>query len=769
MNSIQQASVDLEETQRRIILEILNQQYTDGIITTEEDYQSQLQEMLSKVSSNEPIMQVREQSNQSNPNNFNLNFQELSIDMATIFNQINLVDNTVTKHQQLNQGVINDIKLRIHKLNDELDRLELLSLYGDNSGIILEAFRDANNFETDLRYYTSVPTGGTDPVPLASGYISTLDVNKEAIKLPLLYSESALIGPSGINLGKITITKQLGSGFIRVTNPEHNINKAIDTSFETFWSETILTEAPLEVPLDSSYFGIQYGALCEFEVNFDALMVINEISLMPFSEYPMDIVAIRFDTTDSKDTPNSIIIKPTHTDGTVYNTSTTDPVIFQFPDTLVKRVRIQLNQRHYVRTNYISNKQVADELDRWFNRNTAVDLKTDGIFNPIYTNRITVNPSWVYFAEAMKNLDIKGLDKLFNSVQVSKSLTKYQYSYGLYNIGMNRNEYVNCGYYISKPMDVPGNIKSVTLLSNEEHPLPSSYDTAITHVEYSVSPDDGLNWYNIVPMNQSTVIGELLEAAIPKGGSRRKAMLRFPVDGDIDIYCNAASTRLPSSDYNFDPTTRTITFVKYDVSKTYTVNYKPKDSHEVDFIKLHTVINKVTNLPEVYPNTVTERFLGTDRNGLINLSYYPFIDKVKLNSQSKDYDPTYLSYSYVPLKIKLITAEGKHIEQKTDPSDTGLIFITNKTDYINPNTSFLDPLTEVVDSNGVITLEYQYQVIGNTIQFNTSLPANTQIIIEYPYILKNLRTRAILRRTINNFLGLTPIVNSITVNFKSLL
>ncbi|MNY48940.1 hypothetical protein D3C86_1843180 [compost metagenome] len=85
----------------------------------------------------------------------------------------------------------------------------------------------------------------------------------------------------------------------------------------------------------------------------------------------------------------------------------------------------------------------------------------------------------------------------------------------------------------------------------------------------------------------------------------------------------------------------------------------------------------------------------------------------------------------------------------------------NKTDYFDPESSSLEPFD-------IEAKNYQYIISGNTLLFNTVLPEDTRIIVEYPLLADTIRVKAILRRNIESFYGLTPVLSEYVVRYQKL-
>jgi hypothetical protein len=756
MNHFNTKDMDLHETQKQVIESLLNERRLTGEIKSDTEYDIQYKYLLSLIEAGEPMTKVRLQEGQTNPEDFNESYQEIAIDIMTAFSQINLVDKSVNQHQQLNQSIVNNLKLNLNKVSDEVSQYERLVDYLTTEDITIETFRDSNTFDTENSLYTE-----RDGAELAPDYHAKLDIDREAIKLPTILSQNAMIGPAGVRLARIKIGTQLGGGLIRLKNPENGIDKALDTSFETFWSESLLVDSPIKVQMESNFYGIKHGAACELIVNFDYLTQINEISLLPFTEFPMEVVAIQYYESDDANEEAKEIISPTSKEA-LRSRTVSESTSFQFSDVLAKRLRIILNQIHFVKTDFLVNDREQKQLELWFAANREVDpeevtVKKTYNFKPLYRNKAEANKLYTYFSKQLENMDTDLESVIGKQTDPSVSaVSKYMYNYGLYNLGARRNEYQDKGIYVSKSLPIDSSIKSITLDTLEEHPVLQNSDLVFTDIEYYVTHaenPDVEDWFPIVPKNKQKIDAELLSPKFESGEYR--ASLRFMPEGTIKVRKNGVEVYEWLGDFTVSG--NRITILNFDVSATYTAEYIPeKKAYIVDFIEKHTVGSSVQ------PNIKMEEFQGTNQKGELNLSYFTFLDRAKLNAQPNGWNPTYLSNDYLPVKVKLINATGFHIDQPFSVSEQDTITVNNMTNYFDEEKTQLQPFSDELKN-------YQYIVSGNKLVFNTIIPEDTRVIVEYPYLVGAIRLKAILRRNIQGMYGLTPVLNEYTTHYQRLL
>lgn len=761
MSLLKTKDINLFDTQKQVIKDLLEGKRKAGEIKSDEEYEVEYATMLAKIEAGEPTLKVREQIEETDADKINASYEEFQIDIMSAFSQINKVDQTVSRHQQLNQGIINNLKLTVKKIGDSMRRYERLADYRSSEEIVMESFRDSNSIEGDELLYTE---RDGSLVPAATR--AHLDIDREALRLPVIYAHNKLIGNSGIRLGSIHITKQLGGGLIRIQNPENKVEKAIDTSMETFWSETIMVDSPIRVEMGPNFYDIKRGAMCELLVVFDTMSQVNQLSFTPFTEFPMQIVAVQYYQGDDVNEAPREIIAPQLASRGLGSQSTTEPIVYQFNDIQAKRIRIILNQVHYTKTDFVADDKASEQLMLWFSSKEEVDPR-DVVaqtkwyygFKPLYANKAERKRGYHYFSKALAGID-PGLDSLVGEkeVKTATAVSKYSYSYGLYNLGITQNAYHNVGVYVSKPMLVEGNIKSIGIETEEEHPYVAADIAPFTDIEYYITNMETPNndeWYPIMPSNKTRIDSELLAPVFDSG--RYKAKLRFLPDTDDYLLVRKDGVEIWQEWGDYVVQDDVITIHNYDPSSLYTCTYRPvEESQKIDFVAKHTIAGVVV------PNRSVEEYHGTNSNAEIELNYYPFTDKNKLNAQPTGWNPSFLSNEFLPITVKVILPTGFHIDQPFSEKEQDTVVIVNRTDYFNPTVGMLEPFNPE-------TFNYQYMVAGKKILFNTKLPADARIIVEYPYIVGKIRMKAILRRTLNYFYGLSPILKEYTVKYQRLL
>lgn len=754
--NLQQSTVNLDETRRRMLNDLLRKRYEYKDVP---DYyvEQQIKYYLDQLDKGEPITKLRPQEELTQSEYINDEMKEFEIDIHTIFNQLNHVSHRINQHKKLNESIINDVRVRIHKVDNEIEETSYLLRNNSAHSIFYETFLDYKNRERDMAFYTE-RTGNE----VAPDYQCTIDTQQNSLKLPVLNTENQLINFAGVKMAQVRISKQIGGGFIRSRNPEHSIEKAIDDSMDTYWNESILVDEPLEVNLGLDYYGVDFGAACELEITFDYICKLNEITLTPFTEYPMQVISILVYDNDNDVEPFELV-SPT---AIRKNIETTEVISYQFQDVVAKKVKVLLNQQHYAKKDILMNVDDKTLIDAWLKNQDHVEIDEDRIFKPIEQNQTEMYPYWQYMKQYMDDRNIVEEIQRYEYMDFSNRihLSKYEYQYGLYNIAMNYNEYFYEGIYVTNPL-LNSNVHSIQLEATEEHPILEELKMPVTNVEYYITDIEEPkkeDWIPLLPMNTSEIISERL--FIEFRNNKYQGQTRFLIDRIRAVRRNGDELRA-HQDYSI--VGQNVFIHNFDPTWIYTIDYKPSISaYSVDFLERYTrrFFDTATsrNVEVVDTKRHVEELTSVSSSNKFELKYFPFIDKNALNLTELDeeeWNPTYLSNTYLPIKVRLILPDGQYIDQRVDKFSEEGVYLTNKTDYYDDNRSLLTPFKGT---------NYEYRIEKNMIKFNKNLPEGVKVVVDYPYLTGPIRLKIIMRRNLHEVVGLTPFLHDYKLIFQSL-
>ncbi len=727
--------------------------------TEKELYKSDL---ISKVQSKLLATTLRTQEGLTNADDYNQTAYELYLDIITTFKYVDELYDTINSHQMLNESIINTLYSTIAALNDQLDEYETVIGTAGSPDCFIEGFRTQNYQETNPVYYTE-RYGEIMPI---STYVR---FNPEQENVTLNYSrqQNVMVYKSGVQLGEISITKQYGSGFIKARNSEAKLENAIDTSMSSYWAETILSDAEMKIvgegytntdglgQTNRSYYDLPRGAMCELCLTFEALTKVNEIVLRPFGSFPIDIIAIRYSLSDDEDDDTYDIVCPNNTAYEWLDSKTiSQEYAFHFPEITCKKLYILINQLHCIKDTYMisCNQMFKNEL--WFkatyNEAENAVMESTSVFAPLYLDRAVEDPVWRYINNKIvtnKQLDVN--DLLINNNDKMLPVTKYQYTYGFYNIAPNFIEFQKASVYVSQEIEVDGPIDTIKLETEEEH-FRDTDGYISTDIEFYVTTKQNptyQDWKPICPVNKNYVYKELLQLDYAYCYLRHEAVCGNVITQDKDgnqqmemirpiVYMNDI-VMTEDADYilryNEDGNVIAIEISNIDHFAMYTVSYQPTDSSKE--------LNLISEDDPVPSNTY-EEIMGDD-TGAYQLASYPYYSRTQPG----------LTSSYV----KIIDITTNKVLHQTNQEDSAIQCVTNKE---NPADSYKNFIAN--------TNKIQYYTNGRYIYFNRPISKNQKIEINYPSFDCKIRLKAILRRNTKRDSWITPVLKKYKLEFTTI-
>lgn len=353
-----------------------------------------------------------------------------------------------------------------------------------------------------------------------------------------------------------------------------------------------------------------------------------------------------------------------------------------------------------------------------------------------------------------------------------KPVNLYEYSLGLKNIKALHTTYPETELFVSKPMNVKGNVMEVELEANEEHPVFDDLNgQAIdrqTSVEYYVSykQKPSVNdWLPILPIGQEMIHGEKLFF------NGTKARLRFPAKLDsIEVYKNGLKMLRGESLLVND---QTIDIPRKESGSIYTVSYAPNN------YKMNPNVIQMNDY-KAHTQRIVERFeQGTDINKTIHLTYTPFIDMERILEEQENYNPN--TSDYQPIQVTLVdgTIQGKNrtslqVVEPYRPDLKESAFTYNKSLYLDKSWSEMQSYSLGEDYYGGFDYYQWKNRLTFTEPFNVPRLAenvrhthgNATVEVAYDALVTDFRLKIILRRNTATTLTATPKVNDYTLRFK---
>lgn len=698
---------------RKSVITTLTKEKYDGVLTDSE-LSVEINKALASVDSGNMVTKLRIQDGVTDATEVYDTMSELLIDISTAYESINTIDSKVTNTLENSLSNINKINDDIDKANNIVDEYESFMRARGNPAYRIENFNSKSSFESDLNFYReryNEKVGG-----FTAG---VYEQNCSALILPKLRSSNMAYYSDGVKAANVKINRQFGSANAEIRTGSNDINNIIIPNVKDIWNESILVDEPIRIAENNVHYSINNGALCEIEIDFESVTVINEILLTPFGKYPVDILAIRYSVTGALDEDDKYIVSSNNVDESLRPKSLVTPVIYRFANTMVKKIFIIINQLHYVRNSFIYNTtdNLLNNAVFSLNSSSSKTVKKDSvIFNPIYNDRQKSDVAWVLVNDILSRNDGMNIeDILFSSDGKNKKAIKYHYSYGITSIEPRNNEFDRCGMYVSKPISDVGNIRSIKIITDEVHPLNRNRDV-VTDVEYYVSYSPNPKWYDwkpILPSNKGSIEIELLQMYDDF------CRLRFEATSVENVYIDGAALK-EGFDYflrkNDKGNIFAIEIPDYDFMSVYTVSYTPDKSYNV------------LDLSDADKTSSIEEFTGN------NDSFFALKNSVYLSSKSDD---TYVRI--IDINTGSVVASGDSVKCVTDtysPYDSYKNFSSN-------------------------TTKFEYYTHKNYVYFNKPVSKNYKVEVTYKHHVNQIRLKAILRRNSKYDKHITPTVNSI--------
>lgn len=365
-----------------------------------------------------------------------------------------------------------------------------------------------------------------------------------------------------------------------------------------------------------------------------------------------------------------------------------------------------------------------------------------------------------------------------------KSITKFEYLYGIKHLELKHMQYQDKSIYVSKPISVSGNVMQVSMQAVEEHPIFDELGGAAadrqTSIEYYIAsvgtnPNPTLNeWYPILPEEDKTVKSELLMF-----GTARTAELRFHAlisskEAPI-VYKNGL--KMKSNEWSFaDGGKKVQLLIDKEPTAIYTINYTPNASFYNPWtIDINQKGGKPVKHTQLFP-------AGTNHNKTIVLEKYPYVNYEKINGTT-NYDSNV--GDYVPIKVTLKDAgiigieNGKRVTYKNVQPYNGTTeqkaYTKNINNYKTGIHQELKPYS-IDPETAYAGLEYYHE--ADKLYFSETFNkadiyvnekeshGNATIAVEYEYLSSDFRMKIIMRRNSTDENTLTPVVHEYALKFK---
>lgn len=357
--------------QRKRIVELLskNEDYRYGVVSSAEF--NALMEQI--VSEHKQISEQIPQEEQLDSALYNEYFGKVYTDLQFMFNEINLIDRATTNYHSLAAAELSNLNKEVNNLNIEIENLKLISSGEDGLIIRTETFNDAVFEEDPDGVYANLfcDRDGT-ALPKAAIFLND---KKKALSLRTKVVVDRIHNDNGLLDATVQLLDQRGQGNDIVNR---GIDKILDGSDETYWLQIVSADDEINMQM----YGISGpGAMAKLAIVFNSPTMVSEISLTPFSIYPLEVSAILYEK-EIEYGSNSDTVPPTQKYimaapevlkqnpeiQTLINASeyiNSETMVYSFPSTLIKRLVFIIKQKNYETRNVTSTAWDIEKQNLW--------------------------------------------------------------------------------------------------------------------------------------------------------------------------------------------------------------------------------------------------------------------------------------------------------------------------------------------------------------------------------------------------------------------
>lgn len=790
--------------QRSELQQILNQETTGLTLVETTAVKQELDRLMSQIETNKNFtFQARQQEHKTNSLIHNTNMEELAFDLQVLFKLSAMIDVYMQSHTQLTRSGLISIKKNLNQLKQQLMRFQMMANQGSPySEYIYESFENANYTEVNEEELLVLAKGRYDEQMDASEHAEIIG---NTLVMAGVQTVDQLKTNYGRKLADIQVRARSGYATVAVG---HEIDKAADSSLESYWAEQILVDAPIQVA-DPRQWQSDLpnndlsGALCEIEIQLQSLATVSDIHIDPFASYPMEIVSIVGYETREFGGKVYNLIGMNHPSENQQNKKSTSKMIFRFPSVDVGSLRILVRQENYSKENYLIKENDLQNMKVWNELSTndeiLDDIKADNETMASFNLKNEVS-GWSTYLEALKKWAtgikqtglIAAAEKAMESIRrgdyqnglllqlkalkedteipedlkdAFHAVNKVSYIYGAYNISIFGRKYKNQSVYVTKPLNLSSNTKRITLSTNEFHQTAnrgmSNQQESLTDIEYYFTSKKNptyQEWIPVCPVNKRFItserlMGDSIGGDYPELDEQEHIIVysfRFPSTSKANVDVKKDGQSMHRSMFIVSDDCKKVGILSkyYSASSIYTVAYQPVDDAYYFDIDESTGVEPIQYIHE--NGETGERFTSIQAGGSMDLRHVPYLSRTYLFEKTRR-DSNY--------------GQAKNVLNERSPEFPIHIWADDKeliniTDY---DSQTYDPAR--LEENGGYTFAQigKHIVLGNP----TDKTVFGLIKVDYRYILTNIRLKAILRRNTLDSESVTPSLYDYTIQCET--
>jgi hypothetical protein len=147
------------------------------------------------------------------------------------------------------------------------------------------------------------------------------------------------------------------------------------------------------------------GVLIKLSVTLDRAQPVSELSLAPFTKYPMELVSIMYEEDIETFHPKKEIIIPKDDTETKKFSQTTESIRFQFPVVTAKRITLVLRQQNAEKNTYLVHEDSVGKAQLWADiskREAEVTLDTTDGLETVAQSEVNKLSGWDIYANQLQ-------------------------------------------------------------------------------------------------------------------------------------------------------------------------------------------------------------------------------------------------------------------------------------------------------------------------------------------------------------------------------
>lgn len=286
-------------------------------------------------------------------------------DLSVLYDYMNTTDVFLLNNKILDMADFSTIESELQKLKMQIVSLSENMQSTKTTQVFIDTFISTSNAESK-----SIETEHlfTDRDGSSIENVALINTVQAHCSLPITWDVNALKDKNGVAIAKISylnkpsnVEEQTSHIYKDVTNKNvinntvFTLEKCIDESIETYWSETIDSDQKLKITTNNQ---TEYGFFVKFEITLDTPKIINGFSLKAFSKMPIEIKSIEV----MKDINDDVVVIPL---SDIENELITSNQHVKINPIVAKKILITLKQENYMEVTYSVRKSKLSSRKSW--------------------------------------------------------------------------------------------------------------------------------------------------------------------------------------------------------------------------------------------------------------------------------------------------------------------------------------------------------------------------------------------------------------------